>query len=164
MRIAPIVRVPENENSSVAREHHKKRVLPKLHQEASGVVEQGRSSNSKNFENISKFLGEPISSILSLRNAEVSHMSGKCPTCGSERTIPWLGGIAGVEVGLCTTVNIEGILVQSSPRRPVLEESSTGSSTSLGSKSSSVSGLLDSQTIRTIVRSQVYWRRHNDND
>ena len=66
MRIAPIVRVPENENSSVAREHHKKCVLPKLHQEASGVVEQGRSSNSKNFENISKFLGEPISSILSL--------------------------------------------------------------------------------------------------
>ena len=34
-----------------------------------------------------------IVDVLSLR-AEVSRMVRKCPSCGSDKTIPWLGGIA----------------------------------------------------------------------
>jgi len=55
-------------------------------------------------------------------------MSRRCPSCGSEKTTPWMEGLQQVEAGRYTTVNIAGTLVQSSQRQLALEESNFGSS------------------------------------
>ncbi len=53
-------------------------------------------------------------------------MSRRCPSCGSEKTTPWMGGTAAGRSRTCTNVNIVATLVQSSTRQLAREDSNVG--------------------------------------